>query len=282
MADKKNDFLKHEAVSNDGTKIAGRVQGEGPPLVLIHAGLGDGDSDWAAALPFLKDNFTCYTMSTRNRGLSDNSDDLSLERHVEDVVAFAESIGEPVGLAAPSGGSIFTLGAAAHSKAVAAVAVYEPLVFEIIGEEDAEDIENAVNRLRQLASEGKPYDAVYDWMTGYANKEELAALSVSGWLDEGQKYIPVLLGILERAAEAKGPGPNDSAVLKQITAPVLIMQGANTKRKWFIESADYIHTHVANSTIVKIPDAGHSGVWVKPEAVSVKMKQFFEKVFAEM
>ena len=164
MTEMKNDFKIHRAVSSDGTEIAGHVQGQGPALVLIHASLGDGDSDWAAALPFLKDNFTCYTMSTRNRGLSGNSDDLSLERQVEDVVAFAESISEPVGLAAASGGSISTLGAAAQSKAVAAAAVYEPIVFEIIGEEDA----------------------------------------------------------------------------------------------------------------------GHSGLWVKPEAVSVKMKQFFEKVFAEV
>ena len=97
-----------------------------------------------------------------------------------------------------------------------------------------------------------------------------------------QKYIPVLLGVLESAAEVKGPGPNDSSVLKQITAQVLIMQGANTKRNWFIESANYVHKHVANSTILRIPDAGHSVLLVKPEAVSVKMKQFFEKVFAEV
>ena len=282
MTDMKNDFKIHRAVSNDGTEIAGHVQGQGPSLVLIHAGLGDGDSDWAAALPFLKDNFTCYTMSTRNRGLSGYSDDLSLERHIEDVVAFAESINEPVGLAAASGGTIFTLGAAAQSKAVAAAAVYEPIVFELIGEEDAEDLENAVNRMRKLVSEGKPYDAVYDWMTGYADEEELAALSASGWIDQSQKYIPVLFGVLESAAEAKGPGPNDSSVLKQITVPILIMQGADTKRNWFLESANYVHKHVANSTIIRIPDAGHSGLWVKPEAVSAKMKQFFEKVFAEV
>ena len=33
----------HRAVSADGTEIAGRVQGEGPALVLVHGGIGDGD-----------------------------------------------------------------------------------------------------------------------------------------------------------------------------------------------------------------------------------------------
>jgi pimeloyl-ACP methyl ester carboxylesterase len=276
LAEVKNDFQVHRAVSRDGTDIAGRIQGEGPPLVLVHAGLGDGDSDWKAALPYLTDTFTCYTMSTRNRGLSGQSADLSLERLVEDVVAFVESIGEPVGLAAPSGGGIFALGAAAQSQAIAAVAVYEPIVFDIIGEEDAEHFEDAVNRMSKLSSEGKPAEAVYDWMTGYADEEELAALSASGWLDGCQKYIPALLGVLERADESKGPGPTDPSVLKRIAAPVLIMQGANTQRTWFNESADYAHEHVANSTIIQIPGAGHSGVWVNPEPILVEMKYFLK------
>jgi len=272
----------HRAVSNDGTEIAGRVQGQGPPLVLIHAGLGDGDSDWGAALPFLKDRFTCYTMSTRNRGLSGKSDDLSLERHVEDVIAFAESIGKPVGVAATSGGGIFALGAAAKSQAITAVAVYEPIVFEIISEDDLGNLQKAIERMSNLASTGKMYEAVYDWMTGFADETELAALTASGWLDGCTKYVPVLLKHLERAAESKGPGPTDSSVLKRITAPVLIMQGANTSRKWFIDGVNYVNEHTPHSTIIKIPDAGHSSLWVKPETVSVEMKYFFEKVFAEV
>jgi len=271
----------HRATSADGTELAGHIQGEGPPLVLIHAGLGDGDSDWAAALPFLKDRFTCYTMSTRNRGLSGQSDDLSLERHVEDVVAFTESIGEPVGLAAPSGGGIYALGAAAQTQAIAAVAVYEPIVFEIISEEDLGSLQKAIERMSNLASAGKMNEAVYDWMTGFADEKELAALSDSGWLDGCTKYVPVLLEHLERAAESKGPGPTDSSMLKRITAPVLIMQGANTTRKWFIDGVQYVKKHVADSTIIIIPDAGHSGVWVKPETVAVEMKRFFDNVFAE-
>ena len=60
----------HVAVSNDGTKIAGRVQGQGAPIVLVHGGLGDGEVSWFFMLPFLVEHFTCYLMSTRGRGLS--------------------------------------------------------------------------------------------------------------------------------------------------------------------------------------------------------------------
>ena len=55
------------AVSVDGTEIAGRVLGQGPPLVLVHGGWGDGEVAWEALLPHLTDRFTCYLPSTRGR-----------------------------------------------------------------------------------------------------------------------------------------------------------------------------------------------------------------------
>jgi hypothetical protein len=71
-------------------------------------------------LPFLEDHYTCYPMSTRGRGLSSDNADHSLERLIDDAQAFAESIGEPVGLVATSGGAISALGGAARSTAGAA------------------------------------------------------------------------------------------------------------------------------------------------------------------
>ena len=68
--------------STDGTKIAGRVQGQGEPLVLVHGGLGDGDAPWLFMLPFLVEQFTCYLMSTRGRGRSGDNADHSRERQL--------------------------------------------------------------------------------------------------------------------------------------------------------------------------------------------------------
>src|SRR5918994_3351006 len=117
----------HRAVSADGTEIAGRVRGQGPPLVLVHGGIGDGDIAWAALLPHLTDRFTCYLPNTRGRGLSGNNPDHSPARLEEDVTAFVDSIGEPVCLVGWSGSGAWVLGAAAHSGSVAAVAAYGPV-----------------------------------------------------------------------------------------------------------------------------------------------------------
>jgi pimeloyl-ACP methyl ester carboxylesterase len=48
----------HRAVSADGTEISGRVQGQGPPLVLVHGGFGNGEVAWETLLPHLTDRFT--------------------------------------------------------------------------------------------------------------------------------------------------------------------------------------------------------------------------------
>src|SRR6266545_1336367 len=86
----------HRAVSADGTEIAGRVQGLGPPLILVHGAYGDGEIAWKALLPYLTDRYTCYLPSTRGRGLSSDNPDHSPPRLQEDVTAFVDSIGEPV------------------------------------------------------------------------------------------------------------------------------------------------------------------------------------------
>jgi pimeloyl-ACP methyl ester carboxylesterase len=77
----------HRVVSADGTEISGRVQGQGPPLVLVHGGFGDGEVAWEALLPHLTDRFTCYLPSTRGRGLSGDNPDHSPPRLDEDVTA---------------------------------------------------------------------------------------------------------------------------------------------------------------------------------------------------
>jgi pimeloyl-ACP methyl ester carboxylesterase len=267
----------HRAISSDGTEIAGYVIGQGPPLVLVHAGLGDGTLDWAFALPVLRERFTCYCMSMRGRGLSSENSDLSFQRCVDDVVAFAGSVGEPVGLAGPSGGALFVLGAAAASPAIAAAAVCDPIAFDVLSEEDQARFHDAVERMARLAAEGRLAEAARDWMTEWATDREMETLSESGYLAACSRYVPVLLRALHQAEEDTY-SPTDPSLLSQITVPVVILQGSDAESvwPWFTRSVRHIADHVADAHVYTVHGAGHMGAWVKPEAYADELARFFE------
>jgi pimeloyl-ACP methyl ester carboxylesterase len=158
----------HRAVSADGTEIAGRVQGLGPPLILVHGGYGDGAIAWKALLPYLTDRYTCYLPSTRGRGLSSDNPDHSPPRLQEDVTAFVDSIGEPVCLVGWSGSGAWVLGAAAHSDSVAAVTIYEPGVIGVGGEDDIARFGAAMQQVGAAAADGRLLEAAHAFLPGSA------------------------------------------------------------------------------------------------------------------
>src|SRR5918993_5822612 len=164
------------AISADGTEIVGRVRGQGPPLVLVHGALGDGEVAYEALVPHLADRFTCYTPSTRGRGLSGDNPDHSPARLEEDVTAFVDSIGEPVCLVGWSGSGAWVLGAAARSGSVAAVAAYEPGVVSVMREDDLARTFATMEQVGMAAANGRLVDAVRAFAPWIGTDNEIAAL----------------------------------------------------------------------------------------------------------
>ena len=271
----------HRTFSADGTEIAGRVHGQGPPLVLVHGRLEDGELSWGALRPLLTEHFTCYALSTRGRDLSADAPDLSPARLVEDVVAFADSVGEPVGLVGHSSGAGLALGAAAEATSVVAVAAYEPVVPAMINEEDVASVQAAMGRHVEAAAEGRYADAariLFD-ESPMATDDEVAAMTALGHLDAMARYVPVSLRELEQAATSETPDFSDPTVLRQITAPVLLLQGVRTA-PWAAESVDYLASHLPDSTVLEVHDAAHFGPLLAPEAVAAELIRFFNAVHA--
>lgn len=266
----------HRAVSADGTEIAGRVYGQGPPLVLVHGSLEDGDLDWDAMLPFLTERFTCYLMSTRSRGLSGESTDLSPERRLEDVTAFIGSIGRPVNLVGESDGGALALGATASTDAVSAVAVHEPVVFEVLGETDATRLEDTITRVSDTAENGRLAEAARIFSELVANHDEQAALSASGYFEECARYIPTFLQELEQGTQAQGPSPTDPTILAKITAPVLLLHGARSAlHDFFADGVRHVADHAPHTQVRELPASGHFGVTFAPEPIAHELLKFF-------
>src|SRR5829696_4622459 len=119
--------------SEDGTPIAYRRSGEGPPLVLVHGAAAD-RGRWSPVLPALEKRFTVYAIDRRGRGGSGDSDGYTMEREAEDVASVVDSIGEPVNLLGHSYGALLALEAALVAKNVRKLVLYEPGI-EVAGQE---------------------------------------------------------------------------------------------------------------------------------------------------
>lgn len=271
-----NEQRIHRAVSDDGTEIRGRVVGQGPPLVLVHGSLEDGDLCWDAMLPHLRQRFTCYLMSTRSRGLSGATADLEPQRRLEDVTSFVESIGEPVHLFGESDGGALALGTAARTSAVSAVAAYEPTVFEVADDALLATLDDTIPRIAEAVAEGRTEAAARTFSEVVANEDELAALTASGYFQEAGRYMPVLLEELEQDAASGGPGPTDAAALSRIGVPALLLHGSRSALYgWFARGVHHVAEHVADATVREVDGAGHFGVALEPRAIAEELTAFF-------
>jgi pimeloyl-ACP methyl ester carboxylesterase len=267
------------AVSLDGTEIAGRVRGQGPALVLVHGGIGDGDIAWEALLPHLTDRFTCYLPSTRGRGMSSDNPDHSPARLEDDVTAFVDSIGEPVCLVGWSGSGAWVLGAAARSRSVAALAGYEPGVVSVMGENDLARTFATMEQVGLAAADGRLVDAVRAFARWICTDNEIAALEETDFYERWARCVPAMLRFVRQDATYEGPRSTDSEILGKVSAPVLLLRGQQTLLgTWFADAARHIAQHVVDAHVRELPGIGHFAPVLAPEPLAKELISFFDSV----
>ncbi len=268
----------HRAISADGTEIAGRVHGQGPPLVLFHGTPHDGDLAWEAMVPHLADRFTCYLPNARGKGLSGDSDDHAPPRHDEDATAFVDSIGNSVHVAAWSYGALAALGAAANSDAVASLAIHEPTIIPLMREDDRAEALDMLQKVGAAATDGRLDDAARAFHPFVANDDELAALDAEYYQRSGSAF-PAWLRAVQASQTYEGPQSTDPEEMARISVPVLLLRGQQTRRATFYADTErHVAEHVADPHVRELPDIGHFAPAVAPEPVADALASFFESV----
>ncbi|MFJ4964251.1 alpha/beta fold hydrolase [Streptomyces sp. NPDC088729] len=114
-----------QILSADGTPIAYRRQGEGPPLVLVGGALCAAAADEQLAA-LLAPRFTVLTYDRRGRGASGDAGRYAVGREVEDLAAVVGAAGAGARLFGMSSGGALALEAVAAGLPVDLLAVYEP------------------------------------------------------------------------------------------------------------------------------------------------------------
>ncbi len=115
--------------STDGTPIAVWVEGDGPPLVLVHGSIAD-HTTFEPFVAALRDGTTTFSLDRRGFGASGDAPGYTIERDFEDVAsvveAVADRVGGPVALWGHSYGANAAMGGAALSRRVSHLVLYEP------------------------------------------------------------------------------------------------------------------------------------------------------------
>ena len=284
----------HRTISSDDTPIAGRVAGEGPPLVLTPAGPGDCETTWRPMLPWLSRRFECHLMDTRGRGLSGDHPDHTPARMVEDIRAFTESIGTPVLLAEWGsfiGGAWGLFAAQEASSGIRVAATFDPLPIGLEDEEDAARLGGVFERTAELAGEGHPVDAARTFVQemarhGYYTPEDMADGATFDFWAAARSNINTLFRELELAEKAAAavrgnggalqPNPTDPEALGKTTIPVAVLHGARS-HPMNVKLARYVADALPNAHIRAVDGAGHYGPYTHPEAVAREITAFFEE-----
>ncbi|MPZ74767.1 MAG: hypothetical protein GEU74_16390 [Nitriliruptorales bacterium] len=261
----------HHVTTTDGVTIGGTVHGQGPPLVFLQGSIGDGDIDWQAVVGHLTGRFTCHLPSMRGRGVSGDHPDLSFDRLADDFLAYVDSIGEPTGLVGWS--APFAPVVAAQHDAVAAVALFEPSMLSLMGEQEQAAVGDIFARTGGLAAEGRLVDAARAFAGFPFNDDEIAVLEDTGYVEATARYVPHLLNHLQLAMEHGDPIA-DPALLGAISAPVLVLLGSDTK-PLFAASARTVTDRVPNARMQEISGAGHAAPVTHPETLAEAFAEFF-------
>jgi hypothetical protein len=257
----------HRAVSADGTEIAGRVHGQGPPLVLVHGVLDDGDLAWEALVPHLTDRFTCYLPSVRGRGLSGDSPDSLAPAPpggLRRVRRQHRRTGLPGGLV---GRRSWALGAAARSDAVAAVVLYEP--FGVRG--DAGGRPRPFRRRVEQVEEAACRRPTRRWISRLPplRLHRRRVRRPGGGLPRAvRKPPPGDARSCSQRSPTRGPGPPTPRCSHRSPCRSCSCRARRPAGTFFADSAQHIAQHVADPHVRELPGVGHFAPVVAPEPIA--------------
>jgi pimeloyl-ACP methyl ester carboxylesterase len=241
----------------DGTPIAFRRSGSGPPLVGVHGAVSD-HTRWAPVLPALEQHFTFYAVDRRGRGGSGDAPDYTLEREFEDVAAVVDSIGDEVGLVGHSLGGLFALEAALRTPRVGRLVLDEPALQPPPGFSDEMRL-----RMRDLIDAGDREEALVLFLDKGAkiSSHEIDLLrSLPSWPGRVASVHTVL-----REMQAADGYQVDFARFKGIAVPTLLVVGGSTAPD-YRANIDQLAATLPGSRVAVIPGQGHAAMQAAPDA----------------
>jgi pimeloyl-ACP methyl ester carboxylesterase len=262
------------AVSRDGTEIGYWTSGEGPPLVLVHGGMGD-HTRWDALRPHLEPHVTVHAMDRRGRGASGDAPEYAIEREYEDVAvvvdAVAEASGSPVDVYCSSYGGVCAFGAATLTPNIGRLLLYE--AWPPVNPENFTEPPELVERMEALLADGDGeavIETAYREMLGMS-EEDLATV-------RAQPSWPARVAAAHTAPREIRTFPEtpfDPEQAARITVPTLLLTGSESA-DWGAE-VDTVAAALPNARVTVLEGQGHVADLLAPEMVAEEVLGFLRE-----
>ncbi len=246
----------------NGLRVAYLEEGEGPPLVLLHAATSSATEDWAAQRPLLRQHFRLYLPDARGHAGTrwDTGRGWDHDMLLADLVAFADALGlERFHVAGLSMGAGTALAFAIRHPERALSAVLAAVGIE-------PEPRNSV--ARRLMDPERLERADPAWAARLARRHD----PVQG---EGA-WRRLLLAIRDDILGQRHPRP-DELLLARL--PILIATG--DRDPWVpLEQAVRLHRQLPEASLFVAPGVGHVITAERPSLFNQAMLQFLRSVEA--
>lgn len=259
-------------INVNGVELFYSEQGSGSETIVFAHGLLMDGSMWDFVVPEFTGKYRVICFDFRGQGQSRNpGHGFSIDTLVEDTAALIQSLTDKpvhyVGLS--MGGMVGMPLAARHPDLIRSMVLLDTSA-------QAEPTKNKIKYammtaivktfgVKALTSRTLPLMFGVTTMKNPAKRE-----LVNHWRHKLDVLEKAILGPVSGVTKRR----DATAELVKITCPTLIMVGEED-RTTSVSCARHIHTNIADSEFIIIPECGHSSALEKPEQVASAMKDFY-------
>jgi 3-oxoadipate enol-lactonase len=248
-----------------------RVEGEGPPLVLL-AGFGQTSAVWTSVVPRLSSRYTCVLLDNRGVGTGADRSPVTLEGMADDVRRVIEGLGGPVALMGWSmGGGIAQTLALRHPDALSALVLLSSSArrSEVQAAWAQARIALAGSDLGRESAE----TAVLPWLFSHRLLADHRRLQAIARANAAVAAAPI--DQLRAQAEAM-TGFDVTDRLTQLDVPTLVITGSEDLVTPVSDSVA-LAMAVPRAELVVLPHRGHAAVLESPSDVVAPVLAFLDR-----
>lgn len=254
--------------SADGTSIAYKRRGSGPPLVLLHG--GGTHQFWNRFAPRFADDYTVVTPDRRGRGTSGDNDVYAIQREIEDARATIETVdGEPV-LFGHSFGGLMAIEVARDTD-VAGVAAYEPAY--LVGEYRTQA--DLAARMQERLDDDDRRGAMKLHLETVIHGGD--AGNLDAWLANWPAWPDCVTHVENTVRMDRALENHELPQSLDVDAPALLLTGTEGPQH-LRDSVRAVHEALPHSRFVEFDDIGHLGPAASPGVVARELRAFLDTV----